>query len=335
MHQKGGISFFAAEVGFSCDNVVKYVVVLADGKLVSADAVTNRALWIALKGGSNNFGVVVRIDMTTFSKLNYLGGAITAPFTTVEAQIDALVNITEAKIFDPFVSVILSIVWVPGYGFIILSNLAHTSGNASLREPPPSIEAFLSIQPQIANTMRVSNVSDFVTEYTNSASPLNGLRNSFTTTTFRPNFKLITEIITFFNVTLSGLAVNSSIVTAALSFEPLPTAVTTKNNGTNSLGLGAEDGNLILLQINFSWTSVADDARVNEGSRKLVEQIDRTAKLSGLFNEWKYLNYAASFQQVFKGYGSGNVAGLNRVSKEYDPRRVFQKDIPGGFKLIK
>lgn len=42
------------------DQVVNYEVVLADGSIVEANATTNSDLFRALKGGSNNFGIVSR-----------------------------------------------------------------------------------------------------------------------------------------------------------------------------------------------------------------------------------------------------------------------------------
>jgi hypothetical protein len=36
---------------------------------------------------------------------------------------------------------------------------------------------------------------------------------------------------------------------------------------------------------------------------------------------------------VIEGYGAANVAFLRDVSRKYDPLGVFQKLVPGGFKL--
>ncbi|KAJ8060841.1 hypothetical protein OCU04_009925 [Sclerotinia nivalis] len=62
----GGISFFSAREGLVCDNVVNYEIVLADGKIVNANQSDNHDLWKALKGGSNNFGIVTRFNIRTF-----------------------------------------------------------------------------------------------------------------------------------------------------------------------------------------------------------------------------------------------------------------------------
>jgi FAD/FMN-containing dehydrogenase len=49
-------------------------VVLSSGEIVDANAKSNADLWSALKGGSNNFGVVTRIDLRTFPQGKFWGG---------------------------------------------------------------------------------------------------------------------------------------------------------------------------------------------------------------------------------------------------------------------
>jgi FAD/FMN-containing dehydrogenase len=62
----GGITFLSRKHGFSCDNVYGYEVVLASGKVVYASQSSNSDLWLALKGGSNNFGIITRFDLAAF-----------------------------------------------------------------------------------------------------------------------------------------------------------------------------------------------------------------------------------------------------------------------------
>jgi hypothetical protein len=296
----------------------------------------NRGLWKALRGGSNNFGVVVRFDIPTFPQSNYLGGSVTFLVSSFEAQINAFTNLTAAEVFDPYMSVILTFFWSPQYGFLISNNLAHTSSNSSTSNPPASIQPFLNIQPQLFSTMRTSNVSDFINELTQSGAPLDGLRNSYATTTFQANASFMTEIFHFWNSTMAALTTLPSLASAGMTFEPIPTAITSKSErlGGNSLGLDARDGNLVLLQISLTWTSAADDKTMMMASEKLNNRIDAAAKSWGVFNRWKYLNYAAPYQEVIEGYGTISKSHLRAMSKVYDPLGFFQKVVPGGFKLF-
>ena len=62
----GGITFLARQHGYSCDNVYGYEIVLAGGNVVYATESSYPDLWLALKGGSNNFGIITRFDMAAF-----------------------------------------------------------------------------------------------------------------------------------------------------------------------------------------------------------------------------------------------------------------------------
>jgi FAD/FMN-containing dehydrogenase len=61
----GGVHFYGNQIGWACDNVVGYEIVLADGSLVEVSKTNHHDLFWALKGGSSNFGLVTRFDIET------------------------------------------------------------------------------------------------------------------------------------------------------------------------------------------------------------------------------------------------------------------------------
>lgn len=61
----GGISFFSNVYGLACDNVASYQVVIANGQVVTASPSQNSDLYWALRGGGNNFGIVVDFELET------------------------------------------------------------------------------------------------------------------------------------------------------------------------------------------------------------------------------------------------------------------------------
>ena len=58
-----GNSYFSTGHGMACDKVASFEVVTADGSIVTASATENKDLFWALKGGSNNFGIVTQFDL--------------------------------------------------------------------------------------------------------------------------------------------------------------------------------------------------------------------------------------------------------------------------------
>ncbi|KAL2022651.1 hypothetical protein VTK56DRAFT_4995 [Thermocarpiscus australiensis] len=66
----GGISHFSPRVGWACDNVLKFEVVLADGTPTNVNASYRGDRYRALKGGANNLGLVTRFDLATFPQGN-------------------------------------------------------------------------------------------------------------------------------------------------------------------------------------------------------------------------------------------------------------------------
>ena len=72
--------------------VVNFEVVLASGEIVNANAKENSDLWVALRGGGNNLGVVTRFDFRTFEQGNVWGGTLYYFGDSFPGQCEALAN---------------------------------------------------------------------------------------------------------------------------------------------------------------------------------------------------------------------------------------------------
>lgn len=89
----GGVSFFSGRFGFVCDSIINYELVLPYGKVVNVNASSSPDLFKALKGGSNNFGIVTRFDIKSFESGPFWGGVVVYPLSTMPEQVTAFVNL--------------------------------------------------------------------------------------------------------------------------------------------------------------------------------------------------------------------------------------------------
>lgn len=154
------MSYFAPRFGFVCDNVENFEVVLASGRIENANSSFNRDLWFALKGGSNNFGVVTRFDFKVFPQGNVWGGNIFNPIETRKEQIQAFYSINAASDYDEYASLINSYAYsVAAGGLVIANTIVYTKPEAF----PRTFAPLTDIQPQLLNTMGIANLSTIVT----------------------------------------------------------------------------------------------------------------------------------------------------------------------------
>lgn len=329
----GGISFFSPRYGFVCDNVVNFEVVLASGRVVNANADTNPDLWRALRGGSNNFGVVTAFTMRTFDQGDFWGGFIGFGIDSIQQQFQYFEDITGSPNYDPYAALIFSLVYnATSNTWSTASNFEYTKSDPP-QPYPPFFKNFTDL-PQTFSTMRVSNLTDFTVELSYS-NPL-GFRQLFVTGTYSNSANMMNEIYQLGNSTVQSLR-NVKNLKWSLSYQPEPTIITSKAaaNGGNSLGLDQSDGNLFNVLLTATWDNAADDARVNAAGKSLFDQAGARATALGVSNPYLYLNYAAPWQDPISGYGAAAKSALQAASKKYDPTGVFQQQVPGGFKLFK
>lgn len=121
---------------------------------------------------------------------------------------------------------------------------------------------------------------------------------------------------------------------AELTFQALPSP---KNvSSPNSLGFapGERTNNMVFLQIVFTFDGVQATRGLNKGLKDLIAVIEQVTQAEGVYHPYKYLNFAAGFQDPLGGYGEEQKMKLKQVARKYDPTGIFQRQVPGGFKLF-
>lgn len=147
--------------GWACDNIYTYEIVLANGDIVEATASSHEDLWLALKGGSNNFGIVTRIDVPTWPMTQMLGGNIVFEYTpaTLDSHAKAFSDFMKEENFDDAAHGGMTLIYEKG-AYALADALYYVEPV----EKPAVYDRFTSIEPQVANTLHLSNTSQLVND---------------------------------------------------------------------------------------------------------------------------------------------------------------------------
>ncbi|KAI9889809.1 MAG: hypothetical protein M1814_004911 [Vezdaea aestivalis] len=336
----GGFSFFAPRYGFVCDNVVNYELVTSSANIINVNETSEPLIFKALKGGSNNFGIVTRFDMKTFEQGKHWGGQIVYPDISVAPAMFKAVEAFNSDDYDQYGSLINTYAYIPQYKlWVVTNNMQYTkpitnAPDFNISTGPPTFEPFTAIQPQLPDnsTLRISNMSDFAGELA-AVQPLSK-RELFATTTVGNSADLMAEIFNIGNATRESIA-NTSTIAFFVTFQPLPRLIVERSKAAanNSLGLKPEDGNQLLVLLIVTWTGTGEDKQIDDASKDFIAKVNDAAAKRGLKKDFVYLNYAAKWQNPLKSYGTDNINLLKNVSGTHDSLGTFQNLVPGGFKI--
>ncbi|KAJ5423850.1 FAD-binding type 2 [Penicillium cf. griseofulvum] len=325
----GGDTFHTARVGFACDNVENYEVVLANGTITEANKDAHADLFKALKGGSGNFGIVTRYDLKIIQDDKLWGGIVTYDNSTTLQHLEAGHEFINNLEKDQYAS------WIGMWEYLSVTDQNMVANALEYTTPvpyPPALNSFTAIA-NTSSSMRVTNLWN-LTEELGQAS---GYRDVFVTASFVNNLDVMKRTVDIHNRMIEEVkaSVKGEDYTMFTMIQPWPKLFTDHSveKGGNMLGLDRFDDNLFQVLFDYSWKDEADDALFNELANRALEELTTYSKSIGADNEYIYLNYANSNQDPLSTYGSENVEYIRTVAKKYDQTGVFQTQVPGGFKI--
>lgn len=327
----GGASYHTQLWGLSCDNVVGYEVVLADGRVVEANAKENKDIFRALKGGGSNVGIVTRFDMRTFTvpPAGVYGGLLFASWQDID-----VVN-------DQFVSYATDIgeEGSPNHEFVVYQSdgdgtlgvmvmAVATDGNETSTTFAPFDTITLTAdlrakQPlsQIAATIADTGGNHYIPfSLVLQATPeiMAKAKDIFTT--------LSEEMVA------QGVPVGLVFVFQPLAKSP-PGTLDPKDNILGWDQNLAADSILFEARGTLLPGNALHGGVVTVAMAKAIEELRVFSASQEGHSTYLYMNYANPEQDVIGSYGKQNVDHLKRVSKKYDPEGFFQYRVPGGWKV--
>ncbi|KAK4184090.1 hypothetical protein QBC35DRAFT_466772 [Podospora australis] len=327
----GGNTFFTARRGFACDNVVAYEVVLADGRVINATKTQNPDLFVALKGGSNNFGIVTKFTMTAIPSDGVWGGMAFLPKAVTPQAIENVVSFTENVSKDPDSNLVAMFTHMPDFRDIVVATLyANMAGNFK----PATFDKWLAL-PEIMNTVKNTTLKDMAFEYNIPA----GLYDTWFTLTLKNDARILSKAAELHEKLVQDLIaiIPEQTFTTQCLFQPLPKlfAQNSIKAGGNVMGVERHSSDGVLWLATAMVETAEQEAKAYPLVKAWVEEVKKyAASLDGLL-EWTYLNYADKSQDPLGSYGKENLRKIKAAADKYDPQGVFQKLVPGGFKISK
>lgn len=336
------MSYFSPRFGLVCSNIISFEIVLASGSVTTASASNNSDLWFALKGGSNNFGIVTRFTVRSFPCSKIWSGFIYLPAFQASKVLTAFHDYVgrgnagdvDLRYDDYAAGPLVCFSYIQQLGIqIIAVNLVHTANLQDERQWPVcwrySGFAFLW---RFWSTCKVRTLTSAIDE-TNGLNPP-GRRQVFATTTIKDDLATIHAMHAAYSqavLILRSRKIKGLVWTLVL--QPLLPQWARKGD-PHPLGLLENTyERLVIVSFTVNWDECRDDDFVKEMTRDTVEGMDAVARARGKAHPFRYLNYCADWQKPFEGYGEKNLRFLREVSKKYDPDGLFQTGCSGGFKL--
>ncbi|KAK0636788.1 putative FAD-binding oxidoreductase [Bombardia bombarda] len=321
----GGLSYLSDLYGMVCDNVAEFEVVLGNGSLIKANQNQNADLHWALKGGSSNFGIVTAFKLYTYPMGLVWGGRKFYTFDKLPQLFNAMLEYQSMPNKDLYANVDLQGFTTNTTQWFILT-LVYLKPEAH----PPAMAPFYDI-PTAMDTTQIQTYPEFLAGQPAPDIP----RWDWFTTTFTPTAALYSQI-TSIVTTAPELAAISSLTAGSLAIGVQPISANLvlagQLRGGNPLGL--QPVNQTWLVLDTGWWSPAGDAVAHNATAGLITRIERASTKSGQYLPYIFQNDASYDQAVLQHYGEANVARLKKVQRRYDPGLVFQRLVPGGWKLL-
>ncbi|KAJ5009822.1 hypothetical protein K4K57_008159 [Colletotrichum sp. SAR 10_99] len=312
-------------------DVVNYEVVLADGSIVQANDQEHSDLFRVLKGGGNNFGIVTRFDMVTFPSKDIWDVELVHAKESAPEVVHALADFVGNLEAHPDAHVLAMWMYLPKADDHFIENLLMSLDG---QQEAKSLSKFLAIPGQVK-----SKTTTIATKMDTFALP-KAREHTWFTTTFKNDPRISQKAADVFEslVNMMKGQVPDRDFAFQMVLQPLPVSFGKHSavRGGNMFGLEHIKDDCVLLV----WTVevATPELRTTVAFPALkgaIDEIEAYAKSVNGDVKFRYLNYCDASQDPLGSYGEENVRKMREAAEKYDPAGVFQRRVPGGFKISK
>lgn len=297
--------------------------------MITASATKYPDLFWGLRGGGNNFGVVVSFNLQTKPLPNdqLFGGTRMYTEDAFPQVIKAWVDLTLTSAKDPKAG--SWIAWMDR-GIKLASTELWYGAPLAKGSDSPGLAPFYNISAMSDSTKTRGHASYVVD---NEAGSVYGFRQIFYDVTVKANHEIAAKSVDIFYEAIKQLSgVEGAfpvLIWQQLAEGSLKGSL---RNGGNAMGFDVAGGPVHIIQLACSWNRTSDDEKVYQVMSDIMKAIKKESVALGVASDWVYMNYASQFQDVIASYGSTKPR-LQAIAKKYDPTEVFQKLQPGYYKL--
>ena len=333
----GGLSYMSAQYGWSASSVKEYEVVLADGSIINVNEDEHPDLFVALKGGGNNFGIVTSYKLQTYRQGDVYGGNLVFLRTkqTDEKLLKAVRDFTEYN-DDPKAAVILTAeranlnaidTWI---AFLFYDGV----------DVPENIFKNFTDAAPFLNTLRrrsYANMIGLSNWVVVEASTVHIATETIPLPSEDVSAGVFDSLHTHWRDVSSGTLLTPGVV-ASIAYQPFPKSIAQAALDRGEDLIAAEpDADKLIIEMNYSFlpgpfdhmADVLEETYTGVRDRVLAWQEDGTL-VDDVYLPL-FMNYGFFRQDYFGRLKTDSRALAHSVAEEYDPDGLF-RDRTGGWK---
>ncbi|KAG7139708.1 putative FAD-linked oxidoreductase like protein [Verticillium longisporum] len=333
----GGLSFLSTQRGWAANSVLEYELVLPNATVVNVTQSNYPDLFLALRGGGNNFGVVASFLLQAYPQGEIWGGSMFFPSTpkTDTVILNAIRDFTEH--YPDEKAAIIPTAILTGAGLVNMWTIFMFYNGP---EPPAGTFANFTAAKPFLNTCKTRSFRDFVRA--NNYGVITGSVYHIGTETMplpsAANIDVLEDIHEHWRNVRNSVKLVPGM-TSNIGYQPLPKGMAriAKQRGGDLLDM-SDDVDRIVLQITLSHLSSINTPQIEAAMRTAYtgfkDRVDNyTAE--GVLPETHlplFMNDAFYDQDYFGRLRPEHQQLVARVQQEVDPDGMF-RDRTGGFKI--
>ena len=304
----GGYGPLIGRFGLALDNLLAAQVVLADGRIVSADPENNAELFWALRGGGGNFGVVTAMRHRLHDLPGVHSGMLVYPFSEAKSVLGRCAEI--AASMPEEVTIQVGIVADPGGSLMVL---VVPTWSGPREQGEARLAPFLRLGTLLAGHIEWKSYRALLATF--EAHIVNGLR-TFMETCWIPDLDSV-SIDVFIDAMANAVSPGCAIITH--EFKGAASRVAAD---ATAFGLRRDH---LLVEILAAFPDRSDP--LDERQHRHWARATREAFTAALPGGYPNLLGRGDAERAASSYG-GNAERLIKAKLLYDPDNVFASAIP-------